>query len=50
VDGVHAHTATDRMHLPVPLRNFDRMARYGQTHQRATLLLRRPAPPGTGMR
>jgi ribosomal protein S18 acetylase RimI-like enzyme/predicted double-glycine peptidase len=41
VDGVHAHTATDRIHLPVPIRNFDRMARYGQAHQRATLLLRR---------
>jgi hypothetical protein len=41
VDGVHARTATDRMHLPVPLKNFDRMARYGQSHQRATLLLTR---------
>jgi ribosomal protein S18 acetylase RimI-like enzyme/predicted double-glycine peptidase len=50
VDGVHARTATDRMHLPVPLKSFDRMARYGQSHQRAALILRRNGrakPAGT---
>jgi ribosomal protein S18 acetylase RimI-like enzyme len=41
VDVTQAHTATDRMHLPVPLKSFDRMARYGQSHQRATLILKR---------
>jgi ribosomal protein S18 acetylase RimI-like enzyme len=51
VDSGHGHTATDRMHLPVPIQSFDRMARYGQTHQRAALVLRRngraPRPIGS---
>ena len=42
IDTANAHTATDRMHLPVPLKSFDRMARYGQAQQRATLILRKP--------
>lgn len=41
VDTSQAHTATDRMHLPVPLKIFDRMARYGQSQQRAALIVRR---------
>jgi ribosomal protein S18 acetylase RimI-like enzyme len=44
VDTGGAHTATDRMHLPVPLKSFDRMARYGQTQQRAILILRASGP------
>jgi ribosomal protein S18 acetylase RimI-like enzyme len=41
VDTSQAHTATDRMHLPVPIKIFDRMARYGQSQQRAALIVRR---------
>jgi predicted N-acetyltransferase YhbS len=39
VDVEEAKSPTDRMHIPVPQRTFDRMARYGAHHKRATLII-----------
>ncbi|HEY4134968.1 MAG TPA: GNAT family N-acetyltransferase/peptidase C39 family protein [Alphaproteobacteria bacterium] len=44
VDVAEAKSQTDRMHIPVPQRTFDRMARYGKRHKKAALIVKaRPA-------
>ncbi|MFN4282894.1 MAG: peptidase C39 family protein [Alphaproteobacteria bacterium] len=40
VDVDEAKTQTDRMHIPVPQRTFDRMARYGAQHKKAALIVK----------
>ena len=47
VDDAEAKSSTDRMHIPVPQRAFDRMARYGKQHRKAALIIqnRRDKPP-----
>lgn len=40
-DRHHAHI--DRIHMPIPRQDFERMARYGKAQLKATLLLRAPA-------
>lgn len=41
VDTDAAKSQTDCMNMPIPKRDFERMARYGKSAQRAVLLLRR---------
>jgi ribosomal protein S18 acetylase RimI-like enzyme len=41
-DPKHRRTATECIHLPIPHADFDRMARYGRSAQRAVLLIERP--------
>lgn len=45
VDVAEAKSQTDRMHIPVPQRTFDRMARYGKQHKKAALIIRRRPLP-----
>lgn len=40
VDVAEAKSQTDRMHIPVPQRIFDRMARYGSRHRKAALIVK----------
>jgi ribosomal protein S18 acetylase RimI-like enzyme/predicted double-glycine peptidase len=40
VDVAAAKSQTDRMHIPVPQRIFDRMARYGKQHKKAALIIK----------
>ena len=40
VDVAEAKSQTDRMHIPVPQRTFDRMARYGAQHKKAALIVK----------
>jgi hypothetical protein len=44
VDVDAAKSQTDCMNMPIPKRDFERMARYGKSAQRAVLLLRRRTP------
>ena len=41
VDDAEAKSPTDRMHIPVPQRTFDRMARYGKQNRKAALIIKR---------
>jgi ribosomal protein S18 acetylase RimI-like enzyme/predicted double-glycine peptidase len=41
VDDADAKSPTDRMHIPVPQRTFDRMARYGKQHRKAALIIKK---------
>lgn len=41
VDDAEAKSPTDRMHIPVPQRAFDRMARYGKQHRKAALIIKK---------
>lgn len=41
VDDADAKSPTDRMHIPVPQRTFDRMARYGKQHRKAALIVKK---------
>lgn len=41
VDVADAKSPTDRMHIPVPQRTFDRMARYGKQNRKAALIIKR---------
>ena len=41
VDDAEAKSPTDRMHIPVPQRTFDRMARYGKQHRKAALIIKK---------
>ncbi|PWG61081.1 GNAT family N-acetyltransferase/peptidase C39 family protein [Sediminicurvatus halobius] len=45
VDEGGGRSATDTVNLPIPRRDFDRMARYGRSGQRAVLLLYPPGGP-----
>jgi ribosomal protein S18 acetylase RimI-like enzyme len=49
VDTEEGETATDSINMPIPHREFQRMARYGKAGQKAVLILyrsdRRPEPP-----
>lgn len=45
VDDAEAKSQTDRMHIPVPQRAFDRMARYGKQNRKATLIIKKRPPP-----
>lgn len=47
VDERHS-AGIDRMFLPIPRRDFDRMARYGKAQLRASLILWHPSSPGRG--
>jgi uncharacterized protein YvpB len=39
----HDETPTDRMQIPIALKDFARMARYGRSQQKAALVISRPA-------
>jgi hypothetical protein len=41
VDTEKGRTVTDTMNMPILQKDFERMARYGKTAQRAALILRR---------
>lgn len=43
VDYEEGETVIDSINMPIPRREFQRMARYGRTGQKAVLILRRPA-------
>lgn len=43
VDYEEGETVIDSINMPIPRREFQRMARYGKTGQKAVLILRRPA-------
>lgn len=43
VDEEDNETPLDRMQIPIPLKDFARMARYGRSQQKAALIIRRPA-------
>ena len=49
VDAEEGETVTDSINMPIPHREFQRMARYGKAGQKAVLILyrsnRRPEPP-----
>ncbi|MBK7541043.1 MAG: GNAT family N-acetyltransferase/peptidase C39 family protein [Candidatus Competibacteraceae bacterium] len=49
VDSEEGETVTDSINMPIPHREFQRMARYGKASQKAVLVLyranRRPEPP-----
>jgi uncharacterized protein YvpB len=44
VDDAEAKSQTDRMHIPVSQRAFDRMARYGKQNRKATLIIKKRPP------
>ncbi|MGF1527434.1 MAG: GNAT family N-acetyltransferase/peptidase C39 family protein [Candidatus Competibacterales bacterium] len=52
VDSDEGETVTDSLNMPIPLRLFETMARYGKGGQRAVVILERPpdtpAEPATG--
>ena len=41
VDEEKNRSQTDCINIPIPLKEFDRMARYGRTGQRAALIVRK---------
>jgi hypothetical protein len=50
VDEEGGETPTDRMQIPIPLKDFARMARYGRSQQKAALVIRHPTARHTGRR
>ena len=50
VDEEGAETPTDRMQIPIPLKDFARMARYGRSQQKAALVIRHPTARHSGRR
>lgn len=47
VDDAEAKSPTDRMHIPVPQRAFDRMARSGKQHRKAALIIKKRRSRGS---
>jgi hypothetical protein len=43
VDRLHHKSRTDCVRVPVPLRDFDRMTRYGKARQQAVVVLKKAA-------
>ena len=45
VDYEEGETVTDSINMPIPRREFQRMARYGRAGQKAVLVVRRSVQP-----